>query len=157
MENVARTVDLLATAFVFGATAFFFFVQTPVLLKRMGREKFVPLQMRLVVALFQALMVALVLMTVAALVQSQRADRATIAAGVALLGGAVNRFLILPSALRAGGQSRRDIAGKDDEGTTAGFASDGAGAKTKVLHRAVVLLVLVMLAGTIVHGLAVTG
>jgi len=152
--TAARFVDLFAMAFVFGATVWFFFVQSPLLLARMGRDSFVPLQMRLTAALFQALAVALLVMTAASVAHGRRADLATLGAGVALAGGLINRFLIVPRALRAGGQSRRDIAGKDHEGSTAGFASEGAGAKTKVLHRLVVLFVLVMLAGAVTHGFA---
>jgi len=153
-DAVARSVDLLSTSFVLGATIWFFFVQSPLLLRRMGRESFVPLQMQLTFVLFQSLTLALALAAVAAVAHRRVADAVTIAAGVALLGGLTNRFVIVPRALRAGGQSRKAIAGKDDQSSTADFASVGAGSKTKTLHRAVVLLVVVMLAGAVVHGVA---
>lgn len=46
LVQIARLIDLLALAFVVGSTSWFFFVQSPGLLARMGREAFVPLQMR---------------------------------------------------------------------------------------------------------------
>ena len=59
LETAARMVDLLALAFVFGSTAWFFFVQSAVLLNKLGRERFVPLQMRLTRVLFATLTSAL--------------------------------------------------------------------------------------------------
>ncbi len=63
MLQFVRVIDLFAVAFVFGATIWFFFVQSPVLLKKMGREQFVPIQMRLTVVLFKSLTISLFIMT----------------------------------------------------------------------------------------------
>ncbi len=68
--QIARTIDFFALAFVFGATAWFFFVQSPVLLKKLGREQFVPIQMRLTVVLFRTLIVFLFIMFGASSVHS---------------------------------------------------------------------------------------
>jgi predicted RND superfamily exporter protein len=136
----------------------FFFVQSPMLLASLGREAFVPLQMRMTITFFRAVSVATV-----ALVGLAVADTASvtswpvITAGVGLLGAGVNQLVVVPRALRAGGRSRRDIAGKDHEGSTAQFASEGAGSRTKTLHRLVVLFVVVMLAGVVLHGLTLLG
>ncbi len=151
--QIAKITDLFAMAFVFGATAWFFFVQSPVLLKKLGREQFVPIQMRLTVALFKTLIVFLLLMFASSMIHSSFGSSTTLAAGVALVGGLINQFVILPRAFKAGGQGRKDIKGKDSEGSTAGFASEGVGSQTKIFHRLVVLFVVVMLGGIVAHGI----
>lgn len=155
--NVLRVLDLLTLAFVFGATGWFFFVQSPVLLRRMGREQFVPLQMRLTVVLFKTLTVALALLVGLTALRSPLDSAAMMTAVLAAAGGLINQFLIVPRALRAGGRSRKEIAGKDHEGSTAAFASHGAGDSTKLFHRLVVLFVVVMLAGVVGHGVVLLG
>lgn len=157
VPQIAQAIDLLAFSFVLGATAWFFFIQSPVLLKRMGRESFVPLQMRLTVVLFETLIVALLVMLGATLLHSPLASLGTGTAAVALLAGLINKFVVVPRALKAGGASRRDIKGKDDEGSTAGFASEGAGDKTKWMHRLVVVFVVMMLGGAVHHGITLIG
>lgn len=152
--QVARAIDFLALAFALGATAWFFFVQSAVLMKAMGRDKFVPLQMRLVIVLFKALTVALALVFIASFGYSDPLSHSVCSASLALAAVLFNRFVILPRALRAGGQS---LKGKDGEGSTAGFVSDGAGGRAKVLHRLVVVFVLVMTVGMVVHGFLLTG
>ena len=72
-------------------------------------------------------------------------------ASVAATAGLLNRYVVVPRALRAGGRSRAQIKGKDHEGSTAGFASYGAGAATKLMHRLVVAFVVVMLGGVVGH------
>lgn len=152
IPQIARAIDLFALAFVFGATTWFFFVQSPVLLKRLGREKFVPIQMQLTVVLFRALSVLLLIMFVAAAGHSPFGSATALAAGIALVAGLINQFVVVPRALKAGGQGRREIKGKDSEGSTASFASEGAGARTQWLHRLVVVFVVIMLGGVVVHG-----
>jgi len=149
----ARAVELFAMATVFGATVWFFFIQSPVLMKHLGREAFVPLQMRLTVVLFQSLEALLFAMVGAALLTNDKTSPAVLSACVALLGGLINKYAIVPLALQAGGRTLKDIKDKDHEGSTAGFASEGGGSKTKTLHRTVVLFVVIMLAGTVWHGL----
>ena len=149
--RIAAHIDLFASATVIGATVWFFFVQSPVLLRRTGRESFVPLQMRLTVVLFKTLQALLLAAAVAAAVHSPLGSWVVVTAGIGLLGGLINQHFIVPRALKAGGRSRKDIKGKDHEGSTAGFASRGAGERTKLFHRLVVVFVVVMLAGTGTH------
>ncbi len=154
-SNLARVVDLLAMSLVFGATAWFFFIQSPVFLRQVGREAFVPTQMRLTVVLFRTLTAALVVMAAAAAFHAgSPTSILVLSALLGLAASVVNQFVVVPRALRAGGRSRREIKGKNDEASTAGFASEGAGNETRALHRTVVLFVVVMLAGVIRHGVA---
>lgn len=152
VSDFARAIDLASMAFVFGATTWFFFIQSPQLLQRMGRERFVPVQMQLTRLLFRVLTMSLLTASVATLVHSPSDPAAMISVCVAAAGGLTNQFLIVPRALRAGGRSVADVRGRDEEGTTAAFASQGAGARTQTLHRLVVLFVAIMLGGVIAHG-----
>jgi hypothetical protein len=152
LHATARVIDLLATSFAFGATAWFFFVQSPVLLKRLGREKFVPIQMGLTVVLFRTLTAATALVVLATALQGHPPQSSPmLTALVALAGSLINQLVVVPRALRAGGASRQDLKGKDRDASTAAFASEGAGNRTRLLHRLVVLFVVVMLAGLVLH------
>lgn len=151
LTNFATVVDLFASALIIGATSWFFFVQSPVLLARLGREKFVPIQMRLTVVLFKTLQVFLIVAVGAALVHRSLASPVVIAAAVGLFGGLVNAHVIVPRALRAGGRSRKEIEGQDADANALGFASEGAGDATRTFHRLVVLFVVIMLAGVGTH------
>lgn len=147
----ALIVDMLAVSFVLGATIWFFFIQAPVLLKRMGRERFVPLQMRLAVVYFNVVAVAVTAVTAGAAVRARTPwDWSLLAAAFALLAVCINKFIVLPRALRAGGQSLKQHQGSD-KSTVADFASEGAGPSTALLHRLVVLFVVLMVAGLLAH------
>jgi hypothetical protein len=153
ISQIARTIDLFTMAFVFGATAWFFFVQSPVLLKMLGRDKFVPIQMRLTSVLFMVLTVLLLVMLVATIGHSPIGSSTTLTAGIALFAGLINKFVVVPKALKAGGQSRTDIKGKDTEASTTTFASEGVGNQTQLLHRLVVLFVVIMVVSVVAHGI----
>lgn len=151
-EAVLRALDLGAASFVFGATVWFFFVQSPVLLQRLGRERFVPVQMRLTVVLFKALTIAVALLSIASIAHGRGGSAGTRAAVIALIAVSTNRWLVLPRALRAGGQSVAGLKNTDPHASVSAFASEGAGNLTKLWHRLVVLFVVVMLAAVVVHG-----
>lgn len=157
MQSIAVAIDLFAMAFVFGATAWFFFVQAPVLMHKLGREKFVPIQMMLTKALGRVLLGGTALMLAMAFINSGPTSGAVITAAIALFGALVNQSVLIPRALRAGGKGHRTIRGKDNEASTAGFASEGVGDATATLHRLVVLFVVVMLGGLVSHGLLLVG
>lgn len=157
LPQIARTLDLFAMAFVFGATAWFFFVQSPVLLKMLGRDKFVPIQMRLTGVLFSLLTVLLLLMLAAALGHSPLDSGTTLTAAIALVAGVINKFVVVPRALKAGGQNRTDIKGKDAEASTTTFASEGVGHQTQALHRLVVSFVVIMVVAVVAHGIRLLG
>ncbi len=155
MQQLSSIVGLLAAAFVFGATVWFFFIQAPALLARLGRERFVPIQMMATRVLGKTLVVGTLLMLGAALLAAFTAPSGSplsplvLSAGVALLGALVNERLLIPRALKAGGRGHLEIRGHDKDASTAGFAADGVGSATATLHRLVVLFVVVMLAGVV--------
>ncbi len=151
LTTFARTVDLLALAFVFGSTVWFFFVQSPVLVKRMGRDRFVPLQMSLAQVLFRAITVASVFIVVGALVSGDPFGMPVVTGVLGLAGAAVNAFLVLPRALKTGGKSLKEEQTLEEQRAIGNFISQGAGEASRFWHRAVVFFVVVMLAGLVPH------
>lgn len=157
-HNIALAADALLLAFALGATIWFFFVQSPVLLKWMGKERFIPIQMRLTKVLFASLSVAIPLMLGAAFVHGYDQFWLHVAtAGVALFGALANTFVVVPRALRAGGKALKEGRGQEEDNSVAGFASTGAGDASKLWHRLVVVFVVVMLGGLCAHGAVLMG
>ena len=137
----------------FGAAAWFFFIQSPVLYKLMVRERFVPVQMRLSRILFTTLFISTLVTVVAAAVSSATViSPATLTAFAALLAVTVNKFVVFPKALRAGGESHKLREAQGETGTAVEFVSDGAGDSATRMHRVVVVFVLLMVAGLVAHG-----
>ena len=134
-------------AAAFGATLWFFFVQSPTLLRKMGRDAFVPLQMRLTVVLFRFLSVVLLIGLAATAATRGLHALPVRCASLAVAAVLINTFVVVPRALRAGGRGRQEVRGRDHEGTVTHFASAGVGQSTKIFHRLVVLFVVVMLLG----------
>lgn len=149
---ILNAVDLMASSFVFGTTVWFFFIQSPVLLKRMGRDQFVPLQMRLTVVLFRALTVAMTIATAATVTQAGTVSSpAVLASLAALMATVINKYIVVPRALIAGGRGLKEVRGRDAEASVAKFNVEGVGSATTLLHRMVVLFVVLMLAGVVAH------
>lgn len=152
LTTLARTLDLLALAFAFGSTVWFFLVQSPVLVKRMGRDRFVPLQMSLALVLFRSLSVALVIMVAASIgYSSDPFSTHVLTAALGLAGAAINSFLVLPRALKTGGTSLKEEQTAEEQKSVGSFVSQGAGEASRFWHRAVVFFVVVMLAGLVPH------
>ena len=115
MQQLSSIVGLLAAAFVFGTTVWFFFIQAPALLARLGRERFVPIQMMATRVLGKTLVVGTLLMLGAALLAAFTVPGGAplsplvLSAAVALLGALVNERVVIPRALRAvGSHAKRD-------------------------------------------------
>ncbi|MDQ3264385.1 MAG: DUF4149 domain-containing protein [Myxococcota bacterium] len=155
ITTIARIIDLLALAYALGSTAWFFFVQAPVLVKRMGRDRVVPLLMSLAPVLFRSLSVALLVMAGAALVSTHAATSTLVlTALIALVGAVVNSAVVLPRALKTGGPSLKEGQTVEDQRSLGNFVSQGAGQASQFWHRAVVVFVLVMVGGLVPHAVA---
>lgn len=153
--TIARTIDLLALAYAFGSTVWFFFVQSPVLVKRMGRDRLVPFQMSMALVLFRSLSVALLVMAGAALVSTRAATSTLVlSALLALVGAVVNSALVLPRALKTGGLSLKEAQTMEEQKSLGNFVSQGAGQASQFWHRAVVVFVMVMVGGLVAHAVA---
>ncbi len=152
LNNIIRTINFLTLAYVFGSTVWFLFIQSPALVKRIGRDRFVPLQMSLVGVLFRSLTAALLVMTVAALVLEQNVLSGPVLSAATALGGAlINHFFVVPRALKHGGRSLREEVTVDEQKSVSRFASEGGGEATRFWHRVLVLFVVVTLAGVVLH------
>ena len=155
VRDVALIIDIFSMALLFGSTIWFFFIQSPVLYKAMVRERFVPIQMRLSGVLLSTQLVALLVLLVAAVLHtSSLTSTPAIAAGVALVAGSLNKFVVFPKALRAGGESVRAGEAEGETGSTAEFVSGGAGDSATRMHRVVVLFVVLMVAGIVANGIS---
>ena len=152
LTTVARVVDLLALSFAFGSTVWFFFIQAPVLVRLLGRDRLVPLLMSLSVVLFRSLTVASVLMVAAAIAAGSPVLSAPVlTAALGFAGAAMNSFVVLPRALRTGGKSLKEAQTLDEQKSVGNFVSQGAGEASRFWHRAVVLFVVVMMVGLVPH------
>ena len=150
--QILPMLDLLLSASAVGATLWFFFVQSPVLIRWMGRDRFVPIQMKLTRVLFRVLTALLALLVALALVQRQGPlGPLQWGAIVALIGASVNSFFVVPRALRAGAQGRKETRARGDDGSVGAFVSEGTGPSAKIWHRTVVAFVIVMLGGLLPH------
>ena len=141
--------DLAVAGYLVGANVWFFFLQSPALVAAMGREKFVPIQMRLTKLLFRSLSAAAVALAVLALIGggSVAIAGALLAAGAAL----VAQVAILPRAFRAGGKGRAETMAAGGDKSVAKFASEGAGPSATFWHRTVVVFVVLILAGALLN------
>ena len=156
MTLIAFVVDLFAMSLVLGASTWFFFIQSPVLYTVMDRERFVPVQMRLALVLLNTVTVSLVVMLVGAILWANAiVSGPVLTAAFGLAAACINRFLVLPMALKAGRQSRRNLEGQGEPGTAVGFAVEGAGPSAAVMHRMVVLFVVLMVAALVAHGITI--
>ncbi len=133
---VSPLVGSLAASISSGALAWVFLVQAPLLSRRWGRDRFVPLQMTLMKPLLTVTGVASVVMLATATDLVHRA----IASGALVLTGVA--AVLTPKALRAGGRSLHESLNAADSHSAARFLTDGGGRATKWLHRALGLSVI---------------
>eukprot|EP01006_Ploeotia_vitrea_P042977 TRINITY_DN66675_c9_g1_i1.p1 TRINITY_DN66675_c9_g1~~TRINITY_DN66675_c9_g1_i1.p1 ORF type:complete len:160 (-),score=22.41 TRINITY_DN66675_c9_g1_i1:300-779(-) len=151
--GVLPLVDIGFSFGIIAVTVWFFFVQSPFLFKRLGRQRFVPIMMQ-IVQLFMKFVVPL--NAVVAILSTLRTnftfDASTIAACIAVVVTAINGFVIVPKALAAGRMSMKERVGTDDTSSVRDFAVEG-GSKTatKALHQTVVLFTLLMVGSLVAH------
>jgi hypothetical protein len=151
-SDIARFVDGLTLAFAVGSTAWFFFIQSPVLIKKLGRDRFVPIQMRLTKVLFKSLSISLAIMVVASVYAGWvLGSKLILTAIVGCLAALINTYIVVPKALQAGGQGLRESQPESEQTSVTNFASLGAGQASRFWHRTVVLFVVMMLMGLLPH------
>lgn len=139
MSHLFATVALLAFAVVVGSLVWFFFVQTPLLLKRLGRDRFVPVQLGLVSPLFKTTLV-LSLVGAAASWASGASLHVVGLAGAAVLLSTGLVVVVVPRAVRAGGASLREAVEPAAQTSLGRFTADGGGDATKRWHRVLGLM-----------------
>lgn len=146
-------IEALLVASSLGATLWFFFVQTPALLRGMGMKRFLPLQIRLVRIFAPALAVGTTAVLLASLVRHGGLNAAVWPATVAAAAAWINAVYVVPRAVRQGGAAIRDVQkGEGGDGSLGSFTLDGGGEPTRLFHRLVVLFVLLMVGGLLIEG-----
>lgn len=148
--NALAVVDTLASAFAFGALTWFFFMQTMVLVKRLGRARFVPLQLGLVRPLFGSVSVAS-LVALGVSVLGGGSHEQVVSAGAALVTALFILLVVAPRAMRAGGESLREPMQGEADQSAVRFTADGGGEATRVWHRVLGLLTVVLVGALGVH------
>jgi hypothetical protein len=141
LNSLLSPIGLIAAALSVGALGWFFFIQTPLLSKRLGRDRFVPLQMSLMRPLFNTVAVASsvqLVVTLATVHTHLQPLAATVSLSLTLLLVGV----VVPRALRAGGRSLAQPLSVEAQHAAGRFIADGGGDASRWWHRAVVVLTL---------------
>ncbi|MBL8922928.1 MAG: hypothetical protein JNJ54_29030 [Myxococcaceae bacterium] len=150
MSHVAPAIALLAFATMMGSLVWFFFAQTPLLLRRLGRDRFVPLQLALVSPLFKVALALSVVGAAASWGSGASAHVVGLALAAVLLSTALVA-VVVPRAVRAGGASLREVVAPDDQTALGRFTADGGGDATKVWHRVLGLMTVALVAVGAAH------
>jgi hypothetical protein len=156
------TCDVLLAGFTVGTTVWFFFVQSPFLFQRLGREKFVPIMMPLtrlwVTTMFGSVSCLLAVGVAGPLcVTSNDTPRTRLPlslTGLAWLAVALNKFLVVPKALKAGAKSHQERKGDHSKDVKSFVVQGGSQTQTKAWHQTVVVFVLVMAGALVAHTVA---
>mmetsp|Transcript_41821 Transcript_41821/g.100373 ORF Transcript_41821/g.100373 Transcript_41821/m.100373 type:complete len:170 (-) Transcript_41821:56-565(-) len=162
LSTMLLTTDLLLTGFTVGTTLWFFFVQSPFLFNLMGREKFVPIMMQLT-KLWVTTMFASVSGLMAVVTVLLRGTTTTTTGGnmdfylvgLAWLAIVINKFLVVPQALKAGARSHAERKGDNSKDVKSFVVRGGSRTETKKWHQTVVLFVLVMAGALVAHTVSV--
>lgn len=150
--ELAPLVDIAISAGIVFVTVWFFFVQSPFLFNRLGRQKFVPIMMQITQLYFKFIMA----LNVASFVVSLYYTKTVVMTSVlALAATCLNYLVIVPKALQKGRQSMRERVGTDNTSDIKDFVVEGGSkTETKTMHQMVVVFVLVMVGAHVVHMLS---
>jgi len=146
--DLLTTLELAIAGFLIGANVWFFFLQSPSLILFMGRDKFIPIQMRLTKLLFRTQSVAAILLFL--LTWQFGGTVALQGAGLAAAAALIANFVVIPKALKAGGKGRVETMDEGGDKSVTKFASEGSGPSATFWHRTVVLFVVLILLGALV-------
>ncbi len=147
--HVIVVIDLAIAGFLVGANVWFFFIQSPLLITIMGREKFVPIQMKLTKLLFKSLSIAAVLLV--SLAWFSGGAVAILGAVFSAVSALIAHFYVIPQALKAGGKGRAETVAKGGDHSVAKFASEGSGPSASFWHRTVVVFVVLIIIGALAN------
>lgn len=161
MKSFLLATDLLLTGFTIGVTAWHFFLQSPLMFKTMGKEKFVPIMMQLTRLWNKTMFVSSSSVLLASLLLVRQQEQTFVSLNVYLVGlgwlaMAINRFVVVPRALRAGAQSVSERKGDNNRDVKEFAVSGGGKTSTKNLHQTVVVFVLIMVVALLAHSFDLT-
>lgn len=147
------SLDLLLTGFVTGTTVWFFFIQSPHLFQRMGREKFVPIMMGLTKLSMTTIFVCVVCVSLTAAANYQQSGNSAqlLWALAALVATSINHFFVVRAALQAGAESQAERKGDNSRDVKDFAVQGGSKTQTKTLHQSVVAFVLLMTGASVGH------
>jgi len=155
MDGFLLLADTCVSAGIIFVTVWFFFVQSPFLFNRLGREKFVPIMMQIMQLYFKF---TVVLNGAVAAISTLRSEGGplkesqNVAACAALAAVLINLLVVVPRALAAGRRSMRERKGTDNSSSVKDFAIEGGSkTETKTMHQTVVVFVLVDVAALVAH------
>ncbi len=149
--NPILALDQGLAGFTVGVSLYFFFVQSPKLAKTLGKEKFVPLMMALTRLWAQTMFLSSTANLGTSLYLSSSGAMNIYLVAVGWMAMALNRFIVVPAALKAGARSARERKG-DNSKDLKEFAINGGGkTETKSMHQTVVVFVLIMVVAFVGH------
>lgn len=149
--NPILALDQGLTGFTVGVTIYHYFIQSPTLMKFMGKEKFTPLMMALTRLWAKVMFVSSTANLLTSLYLSSKSTMNIHMVAIGWLAMALNRFLVVPAALKAGARSTRERKGDNSRDLKEFAVSGGGKASTKSLHQTVVVFVLIMVGAFIGH------
>lgn len=141
--------NVLASGFTVGVTLWLFFVQSPFLFQLLGKERFVPIMMpltRLWVTTIFFSSTASLFMTLLLL-----HEISAIPPTIGWLASAINKFVVVPAALKAGARSHASRKGDHNRDVKEFVVEGGGKSETKTLHQTVVVFVLIMTGSFLWH------
>ena len=109
--NSILALDQGLTGFTVGVTVYFFFIQSPKLGKTMGKEKFVPLMMALTRTWAKTMFLSSTANLATSLYLSSNDTMNISLVAIGWMAMALNWFVVVPAALKAGARSTRERKG----------------------------------------------
>lgn len=156
-STLLLTLDQLLIGFTCGVTIWHFFIQAPFLLQLMGKEKFVPIMMKITRLWIQTIFVSSTLATILSTSlfyissNNENAFQLLILPICGWVAVAIKKCTVVPKALKAGARSVQQRKG-DSSSDIKDFAIDGGGkSETKAMHQTVVLFVVLMMGSFLTH------
>ena len=144
--------DIIALTFIgltLGSSVWVFIIYPLGMIGSLPRPQFIVQQMR-VARLWSRAMVPMTVALSASMIAGRAAHSEHVPALVSLGAALLQWWVVLPRAIKAGGDSLRQDENHDlDAGS---FLADGGGKSTKLWHRIVLLLLLVYFVGLILCG-----
>eukprot|EP00581_Thalassiosira_minuscula_P019681 CAMPEP_0183728290 /NCGR_PEP_ID=MMETSP0737-20130205/27663_1 /TAXON_ID=385413 /ORGANISM="Thalassiosira miniscula, Strain CCMP1093" /LENGTH=168 /DNA_ID=CAMNT_0025960183 /DNA_START=135 /DNA_END=641 /DNA_ORIENTATION=- len=158
MNSFLIAFDQLFAGFTISITIWHFFLQAPTLMKLLGKEKFVPLMMQLTRLWVKTVFVSSSALLITAMWLSYNYQAIIVPTmkfhwvGIGWLSIFINRYVIVPRALKAGARSVQQRKGDGSKDFIQDFVVEGGGKnETKALHQTVVLFVLIMVGSFFGH------
>eukprot|EP01083_Nonionella_stella_P173719 600078_1 len=172
-STVIGLVDISLMSMVIGSTVWVFFIQSGALMKALGRERFIPIMMKVTKTFMNVnslCLAGLICTTYLQMNTNNIADKNALYVSLFGFGcSLLNLLYFTPTALSIGGQTMKYRKGKDDtaQNTVSAFVMDGGSAfkdqntndknkqnlakQMKFYHRSVALLVVSSAASAIGH------